>query len=371
MVKINHEVEVKSGDSDNFALCDEQAANCDEQSIFIRVTSEDISNHNDYTVNIIKRASTSLEKSLASAPKITSMKIVTTTTSTSSSATSTSATSTSATSTSATSTSATSSSATSTSAIIGVEMAWQPPSDTDERAIKGYRILRSKVNYTAYVEIHDTLNDANPTALTYTDKNVESDTTYLYRVKAVYEDCSVSSDSYALDDSERMSMENPERIEVPSLPVLPSETPAATPTVVATPQMGDGSDVNGSNNGKSDGAVAVQDGITVTWMAPGGATTVKGYIILRLEAGERQADETGLENEQRLAGSERTYREIHNTLDGVTPTATTYTDKNVEAGITYLYRVRAINENCYISLDPTRLDQSGYYDNNFGKATAK
>ena len=98
------------------------------------------------------------------------------------------------------------------------------------------------------------------------------------------------------------------------------------------------------------GATAGSSGITVTWQAPtnaGSGATVKGYVILRREGSDRASSETALIANKRLAGSERKYREIHTTLTDASPTATTYTDVNT--GKTYLYRVRAISANCYIS----------------------
>ena len=109
------------------------------------------------------------------------------------------------------------------------------------------------------------------------------------------------------------------------------------------------------------GATANSYGITVTWQAPtnvGRGATVKGYVILRREDGRRQANETAPIANKHLAGSEHKYREIHTTLGDTNPTATTYTDSDVNTGKTYLYRVRAINNNCYISPDPTRPDQT-------------
>ncbi len=124
------------------------------------------------------------------------------------------------------------------------------------------------------------------------------------------------------------------------------------------------------------GAPAGSSDITVTWQAPtnaGSGATVKGYVILRRENSERASNETALIANKHLAGSEHKYREIYTTLTDPNPTATTYTDSDVNTGKTYLYRVRAINNNCYISPDPTRHDQTGYSfdDNNFGKATAR
>ena len=122
-------------------------------------------------------------------------------------------------------------------------------------------------------------------------------------------------------------------------------------------------------------ATAGSSSITVTWQAPTntGNASVKGYVILRRENSERASNETALIANKHLAGSDHKYREIYTTLTDPNPTATTYTDSDVVPGKTYLYRVRAINNNCYISPDPTRHDQTGYSfrDNNFGKATAQ
>ncbi len=255
----------------------------------------------------------------------------------------------------------------------GVTLNWRAPATGG--TVEGYRILRREAGISSYVEIHDTLGDTDPTATTYVDplSSAESGKTYLYRVKAVGTQCQVGPDWYAGDGYGWPDPKNFGRatVQTHSTPLAAPAAPAAAP---ATPQMGNGSDSAGSNNGKVNGAVARSSGITVTWQAPtnaGSGATIKGYVILRREAGNRQDSETA--PSRHLAGSEHRYREIHTTLGDTTPTATTYTDSTVVSGKTYLYRVRAINNNCYISPDPTRHDQTGYSfdDNNFGKATAQ
>ena len=256
----------------------------------------------------------------------------------------------------------------------GITLNWREPTGG---TVKGYRILRREAGFTAYVEIHDTLGDTDPDATTYTDplSSAESSKDYMYRVKAVATDCQVGPDWYAGDGSGWPNRKNFGRaiVDTHSTPQAAPTAPAAAP---AAPQMGNGTDAAGSNNGKTNGATAGSSGITVTWQAPtnaGSGATVKGYVILRREDGERASSETALENGRHLAGSHHKYREIHTTLGDANPTATTYTDSAAVSGTTYLYRVRAINTNCYISPDPTRHDQTGYSfgDNNFGKATAQ
>ncbi len=256
----------------------------------------------------------------------------------------------------------------------GVTLNWRAP--TNSGTVKGYRILRREVGFTSYVEIHDTLGDADPTATTYLDphSSAESGKDYMYRVKAVGTDCRVGPDWYAGDGMGWPDPKNFGRATVQthsvelSVPAPPAAAPVAS-------QMGNGSDAAGSNNGKVNGAVASSSGITVAWMAPTttGNASVKGYVILRREDSDRASSETALEDGKHLAGSDHKYREIHTTLGDTNPTAITYTDSDVVSGTTYLYRVRAINTNCYISPDPTRHDQTGYSfgDNNFGKATAQ
>ena len=252
----------------------------------------------------------------------------------------------------------------------GVTLNWRAP--TDGGTVKGYRILRREAGFTAYVEIHDTLGDTDPTATTYLDplSSAESGKTYMYRIKTIRTNCQVGPDWYAGDGSGWPDPKNFGRVTVQT-----HSTPQAAPAAPAAPQMGDGTDDAGSNNGKTNGATAGSSGITVTWQAPTttGNASVKGYVILRREDSERQPSETALEDGLHLAGSHHKYREIHTTLGDTNPTATTYTDSAVNTGTTYLYRVRAINNNCYISPDPTRHDQTGYSfgDNNFGKARAQ
>ena len=256
----------------------------------------------------------------------------------------------------------------------GVTLNWRAP--TAGGTVKGYRILRREVGITSYVEIHDTLGDTDPTATTYLDphSSAESGKDYMYRVKAVGTDCRVAPDWYAGDGRGWSDPKNFGRatVQTHSTALSVPSAPAAAP---AAPQMGNGTDAAGSNNGKDGGAVASSSGITVTWMAPTttGNASVKGYVILRREEGNRQDSETA--PSRHLAGSEHKYREIHTTLGDTDPTALSYLDPAsvLAGGTTYLYRVRAINNNCYISPDPTRHDQTGYSfgDNNFGKATAQ
>ncbi len=261
----------------------------------------------------------------------------------------------------------------------GVTLNWRAP--TNGGNVKGYRILRREAGITAYVEIHDTLGDTDPTATGYVDplSSAESGKDYMYRVKVVNTDCQVGPDWYAGDDGRGWpDPKNFGRATVQTHSTAQSD-PAAPTAAPATPQMGDGSDSAGSNNGKANGATAGSSGITVTWQAPtnagSGGATVKGYVILRREDGERLPAETALENGNHLAGSHHKYREIHTTLGDTPPTALSYLDpaSGLAGDTTYLYRVRAINNNCFISPDPTRHDQTGYSfgDNNFGKATAQ
>ena len=257
----------------------------------------------------------------------------------------------------------------------GVTLNWRAP--TNGGNVKGYRILRREAGFTAYVEIHDTLGDTDPTATGYVDplSSAESGKDYMYRVKVVNTDCQVGPDWYAGDDGRGWpDPKNFGRATVQTHSTAQSD-PAAPTAAPAAPQMGDGSDSAGSNNGKANGATAGSSGITVTWMAPTttGSAGVKGYVILRREAGNRQDSETA--RSRHLAGSEHKYREIHTTPGDTPPTELSYLDpaSGLAGGTTYLYRVRAINNNCYISPDPTRHDQTGYSfgDNNFGKATAQ
>lgn len=110
--------------------------------------------------------------------------------------------------------------------------------------------------------------------------------------------------------------------------------------------------------------------VTINWRANTTGGNTIGYCILRREDGEREASETAPEDTVHLAGSEHKHRVIHNTLADLNPLRLTYLDPvaNLASGTTYLYRVRAINNTCHISADPTRRDQTGY---SFGKATAR
>ncbi len=264
----------------------------------------------------------------------------------------------------------------------GITLNWRAP--TNIGTISGYRILRREISdspFTAYVEIHDTMYDMEPTETTYTDPNtsVEAGKTYFYRVKPVLSTCQTGPDWYNGNGDGWPDTRNFGRATASAHTetlVVP-DVHAHTPTI---PLMGDGTDAGGSDDGKTNGAVASDDGITLTWAPPSNAgqegtrAALKGYIILRRVDGVREADETAVIDDKHLAGSDHKYREVHNTLTDRDPKALTWLDRasGLTSGTTYLYRVRAINNYCYISPDPTRHNQTGYSfgDTNFGKATA-
>ena len=171
-----------------------------------------------------------------------------------------------------------------------VVLTWNDPGDD---SITGYVILRR-------VRVNDTGGDfsvlvANTasTATTYTDTTVAAGLTYTYRIKAINEHGVSERSRWVHIDT----------------PAAPEEEQAAEP-----PDKPRGLE-----------ATASHGQVVLTWDDPGD-DSITGYVILRRVRVNNVGGEFGV-------------------LEANTGSAaTTYTDDTVAAGITYTYRIKAINE---------------------------
>ena len=164
-----------------------------------------------------------------------------------------------------------------------VTLKWDDPGDD---TITGYVILRRLRYDDPSGEFHELAADTGSTATTYTDDTVEADTDYTYRIKAINE--------HGVSERSRWF-----HIDTPEAPV-----PAKPRGLTAT---------------------ASHDSVTLTWDDPGD-DSITGYVILRRV---RENDQGG---------------EFSELVADTGTAATTYTDDTVAAGITYTYRIKAINE---------------------------
>ena len=164
-----------------------------------------------------------------------------------------------------------------------VVLTWEDP---DDDTITGYVILRRiRVNNVGG-EFGVLEANTGSAATTYTDDTVAAGITYTYRIKAINEH----------GESERSLWFH---IDTPSAPV-PDKPTGLT-------------------------AVASDDRVVLTWEDPDD-DTITGYVILRRIRVNNVGGEFGV-------------------LEANTGSAaTTYTDDTVAAGITYTYRIKAINE---------------------------
>ena len=164
-----------------------------------------------------------------------------------------------------------------------VVLTWDDP---DDDSITGYMILRRvRVNDTGG-DFSELVADTGTAALTYTDNTVAAGLTYTYRIKAINE--------HGVSERSRWV-----HIDTPAAPV-----PAKPRGLSATATHGQ---------------------VVLTWDDPGD-DSITGYVILRRN---RDTDVKGHFDEL---------------VADTGSAATTYTDDTVAAGLTYTYRIKAINE---------------------------
>ena len=171
-----------------------------------------------------------------------------------------------------------------------VLLSWNDPQDD---AITGYRILRADVVDGAQGEFAAIAEDTGSTETGYTDRAVEAEQSYVYRVQAI----------------------GPGGLSGPS-PDLAVNTPPAPVTIVVAPA--DPQAPSGLSAELADGQVVLN------WDAPAeDADTVTGYEVLRAEA----------------------QGELATLVADTGSTATSYTDATVaSAGTSYAYQVKAIRD---------------------------
>ena len=173
-----------------------------------------------------------------------------------------------------------------------VTLTWDDPGDD---SITGYVILRRIPGVDPQGQFNELVANTGTAATTYTDDTVSAETRYTYRIKAIN----------GAGTSERSRWSH---IDTPAAPE-PEEEQAAEP-----PDKPTGLE-----------ATATHDSVTLTWDDPGD-DSITGYVILRRV---RENDQGG----------------DFDVLVADTGTAAlTYTDDTVAAGLTYTYRIKAINE---------------------------
>ena len=163
-----------------------------------------------------------------------------------------------------------------------VTLTWDDP---DDDSITGYVILRRIPGVDPQGHFNELVADTGTDATAYTDDTVSAETRYTYRSKAIN----------GAGTSERSRWFH---IDTPAAPV--------------------------PDKPKGLEATATHDSVTLTWDDPGDAS-ITGYVILRRIPG---VDPQGHFNEL-----------VPNTGTA----ATAYTDDTVAAGLTYTYRIKAIN----------------------------
>ena len=164
-----------------------------------------------------------------------------------------------------------------------VTLTWDDPGDD---SITGYVILRRVPGVDLEGHFNVLVADTGTAATTYTDNTVAAETRYTYRIKAIN----------GAGTSERSRWSH---IDVPAAPVPDKPT--------------------GLEATESDGQVVL------TWDDPGD-DSITGYVILR----RVRENDTGGDFSVLVANTGSA--------------ATTYTDDTVSGGLTYTYRIKAINE---------------------------
>ena len=164
-----------------------------------------------------------------------------------------------------------------------VTLTWDDPGDD---SITGYVILRRVPGVDPEGQFRELVPDTGTAATTYTDDTVSAETRYTYRIKAIN----------GAGTSERSRWSH---IDVPAAPVPDKPT--------------------GLEATESHGQVVL------TWDDPGD-DSITGYVILR----RVRENDTGGDFDVLVADTGTA--------------ALTYTDDTVAAGLTYTYRIKAINE---------------------------
>ena len=173
-----------------------------------------------------------------------------------------------------------------------VTLTWDDPGDD---SITGYVILRRIPGVDPEGQFDELVADTGTAVTSYIDDTVSAETRYTYRIKAI--------NGYGTSERSRWV-----HIDVPAAPE-PEEEQAAEP-----PDKPTGLE-----------ATASHGQVTLTWDDPGD-DSITGYVILRRV---RVNDQGG---------------DFDVLVADTASAATSYTDDSVAAGLTYTYRIKAINE---------------------------
>ena len=142
-----------------------------------------------------------------------------------------------------------------------VILTWDNPADV---SITHYQILRRDRAVHAVGEFVTIVSDTGSNATTYTDRTVDPEQSYVYRVKAVNQHGAGESSSYS-------------RADTPAAPVNPTPTPDAT----EEPKENDQARSDRPPDRPQAPTLAAGDSqITVSWTAPNdGGNPITGYLV--------------------------------------------------------------------------------------------
>ena len=149
-----------------------------------------------------------------------------------------------------------------------VILTWDNPADA---SITHYQILRRDRAVHAVGEFATIVSDTGSNATTYTDRTVEPEQSYVYRVKAVNQHGAGESSSYS-------------RADTPAAPVNPTPTPDAT----EEPKENDQARSDSPPDRPQAPTLAAGDSqITVSWTAPNdGGNPITGYMVQWKRSGQ-------------------------------------------------------------------------------------
>ena len=149
-----------------------------------------------------------------------------------------------------------------------VILTWDNPADA---SITHYQILRRDRAVHAVGEFVTIVSDTGSNATTYTDRTVEPEQSYVYRVKAVNQHGAGESSSYS-------------RADTPAAPVNPTPTPDATEEPKENNQARSDSP---PDRPQAPTLAAGDSQITVSWTAPNdGGNPITGYLLQWKRSGQ-------------------------------------------------------------------------------------
>ena len=149
-----------------------------------------------------------------------------------------------------------------------VILTWDNPADA---SITHYQILRRDRAVHAVGEFATIVSDTGSNATTYTDRTVEPEQSYVYRVKAVNQHGAGESSSYS-------------RADTPAAPVNPTPTPDATEEPKENNQARSDSP---PDRPQAPTLAAGDSQITVSWTAPNdGGNPITGYLLQWKRSGQ-------------------------------------------------------------------------------------